>query len=173
MRIRIGDRMPEGTLYELVQGAPHAVPASTLFTGSRVALFSCPGAFTTKSTERQLPGYVERRDAFRGLGVEAVVCIAINDPWVMDAWSRHGDAAGRVRMLADPDCSYHRALGLEMDCLRMTLGMRSHRFSILAENGVVVELNVEAPGAYEVSDAAVLLRQVQGRPGIVPQEDPA
>ena len=173
MKIRTGDRMPDGTLYELAQGAPRAVPASTLFTGSRVALFSCPGAFTTKSSERQLPGYVARRDSFRDLGVEAVVCISINDPWVMDAWSRHVDPAGRVRMLADPDCSYHRALGLEMDCLRMTLGWRSHRFAILAEQSVVVELNVEAPGAYEVSDAAVLHRQLQGRQGVVSQDGAA
>lgn len=163
MRICIGDRMPAGTLYELDGAEPRAVEAARLFASARVVLFSCPGAFTTKSTQRQLPGYLERVAAFRGLGVDALICITVSDPWVMDAWGRACTTAGRIRMLSDPECRYHQAIGLEMDCLRMTLGWRSQRFSLLVEQGIVAELNVEQPGGYDVSDASVLLRQLEER----------
>jgi peroxiredoxin len=100
-------------------------------------------------------------DAFVQLGVDAILCISVNDPWVMDAWGRHCGVGERIRMLADAHCEYHTALGLQMDCTRFTLGWRSQRFSMLVNEGRVVLLNIEKPGEYEVSDAEVLLAQAR------------
>lgn len=159
--IRVGQRMPSGILQRLEEGQPAAVDAGSCFAGRRVVLFSCPGAFTTKSTRWQVPGYVAGAERFRALGIDEILCITVNDPWVVAAWEAHCGTRGRVRMLADWDCRYHVALGLEMDCLRMRLGWRSQRFSMLIEDGVLRLLNVEKPGAYAVSDAEVILRQIE------------
>jgi peroxiredoxin len=153
--------MPPGVLQVLDGSRPARLDAASCFDGRQVVLFSCPGAFTTKSTRWQVPGYVERADRFRELGINDILCITVNDPWVVAAWERHCGATGRVRMLADWDARYHLALGLEMDCLRMRLGWRSQRFSMWVDQGVVRELNVEQPGSYVVSDAAVLLQQIE------------
>lgn len=162
MTIAIGDRVPTGALKYLENDQQRWVTTEQLFGGRRVALFSCPGAFTTKSTLRQVPSYLQAADDFRQLGVDVMVCISVNDPWVMEAWGRHCGVGERIRMLADAHCEYHTALGLQMDCTRLTLGWRSQRFSMLANDGCVVLLNIEKPGEYEVSDAQVLLAQARG-----------
>lgn len=155
--------MPVGVLRTLVDDRQVSMPTSQIFDGRRVVLFSCPGAFTTKSTVRQVPSFRDRADEFRALGVDAIVCISVNDPWVMQAWATHCDVDGRIEMLGDPHCEYHTALGLQMDCLRLTLGWRSHRFSMFVEDGEVVELNVEEPGGYSASDGSVLIEQLRTR----------
>jgi glutaredoxin/glutathione-dependent peroxiredoxin len=159
--VTIGDRLPAGALKYLENDQQRWVTTDQLFGQRRVVLFSCPGAFTTKSTLRQLPSYLRAADAFVQLGVDAILCISVNDPWVMDAWGRHCGVGERIRMLADAHCEYHTALGLQMDCTRFTLGWRSQRFSMLVNEGRVVLLNIEKPGEYEVSDAEVLLAQAR------------
>ncbi len=161
MTVTIGDRLPAGALKYLENDQQRWVTTDQLFGQRRVVLFSCPGAFTTKSTLRQLPSYLRAADAFVQLGVDAILCISVNDPWVMDAWGRHCGVGERIRMLADAHCEYHTALGLQMDCTRFTLGWRSQRFSMLVNEGRVVLLNIEKPGEYEVSDAEVLLAQAR------------
>ena len=161
MTIAIGDRLPTGALKYLENDQQRWETTDNLFGGRRVVLFSCPGAFTTKSTQRHVPSYLRAADAFLQLGVDVILCISVNDPWVMEAWARHCGVDGPLRMLADPHCEYHTALGLQMDCTRFTLGWRSQRFSMLVNEGRVVLLNIEKPGEYEVSDAEVLLAQAR------------
>ncbi len=153
--------MPQGGLKYLENDQQRWVAANDLFTNQRVVLFSCPGAFTTKSTQRQVPGYLRHAEDFRGSGIDSIICISVNDPWVMQAWAEKCEVGDNIHMLADPHCEYHTALGLQMDCTRLTLGWRSQRFSMLVENGIVKQLNIEVPGGYEVSDAAVLLNQLR------------
>jgi len=161
MPIQIGDRMPQGAFKYLENDQQRWLTTDQIFPHKRVVLFSCPGAFTTKSTVRQVPSYLKHADDFRSLGVDSMVCISVNDPWVMEAWGEKCAVGKEIRMLADAHCEYHYAMGLQMDCTRMTLGWRSERFSMLIDDGVVVLLNIESPGQYEVSDAAVLLEQMR------------
>lgn len=161
MTIAIGDHVPVAVLKELQDGTPTAVATADLFAGKRVILFSCPGAFTPKSTTQQLPSFVANFDAFLALDIDSVICISVNDAFVMHAWGDTCGALGKIRMLADGHAEFHTQLGLEMDCTRFTLGIRSHRFSMLVDDGRVEILNVETPGDYAVSDAAVILQQVQ------------
>ena len=162
MTIAIGDRLPTGALRSLDNDQQRWVTTEQLFRARRVVLFSCPGAFTTKSTLRQVPSYLQAADEFMQLGVDAILCISVNDPWVMEAWGRHCGVGARIQMLADAHCEYHTALGLQMDCTRFTLGWRSQRFSMLVQDGQLIFLNIEVPGEYAVSDARMLLAQVRG-----------
>lgn len=163
MKIRIGSRLPPGLFRVLGDEGPLVVSASEVFDGAVVVLFSCPGAFTKKSTELQVPSYLKLHDELRALSVDKLVCISVNDAFVMDAWGRDCGVGERILMLADGQCEYHTQLGLEMDCTRFALGYRSHRFSLLAVDGVVELLNIEEPGAYSVSDAQVILEQIRAR----------
>nr|XP_061799985.1 uncharacterized protein LOC133591457 [Nerophis lumbriciformis] len=163
MRIKVGEAIPAGVLKELKAGVPTVVTTADLFAGGPVVLFSCPGAFTPKSTEQQLPSYLKHAADMVSLGVKSIVCISVNDAFVMQAW---GDACGvgtEIRMLADGHAEFHTSMGLEMDCTRFTLGFRSQRFSMLVENGMLSLLNVEEPGEYSVSDASVIYRQLTER----------
>ena len=156
--------MPEGALKYLENDKQRWVATTELFQSTRVVLFSCPGAFTTKSTNLQLPSDLRLADEFHRRGVDSIICISVNDPWVMKAWGELCAVGDRIRMLADAHCEYHTALGLQMDCTRMTLGWRSQRFSMLIEDGVVNQLNIEVPGGYELSDASVVLNQLKSMP---------
>ena len=162
MTIAVGERMPIGIFKELGPKGPVQVSTEELFAGKRVVLFSCPGAFTPKSTEQQVPGYLAHADAIRNAGIDSIICISVNDSFVMDAWARFCGVGEKIRMLADGHCEFHTSLGLEMDCTRFTLGFRSHRFSMIVDDGVVTHLNVEEPGGYDVSDASVIVRQLTG-----------
>ncbi len=161
MAIKIGDRIPAGVLKELGNEGPVTVATGELFDGKRVVLFSCPGAFTPKSTDHHVPSYLEHADAILASGVDSILCVSVNDSFVMDAWAKACGVGSKIRMLADGQCEFHTSLGLEMDCTRFTLGYRNHRFSMIVDDGRVTHLNVEAPGAYDVSDAAVILAQLQ------------
>ena len=158
MSIQVGDRIPEVPLQRIREGV-ETVDTRTLFDGRKVLLFAVPGAFTPTCSEKHLPGYVEHFDAFRERGIE-VVCMSVNDPFVMDAWGRSQHVPDGLQMLADGNGDFARALGLEMDASGYGMGRRSKRFALYAEDGVVKQLHVEAPGEYRVSSAEHVLAEL-------------
>ena len=155
MSIQPGERIPESILQYVADGV-HKIDTLALFEGRKLVLFSVPGAFTPTCSERHLPGFVEHFDAFRERGIE-VACMAVNDPFVMQAWGESQHVPAGLRMLADGNADFTRALGLEMDASGFGMGTRSKRFALYAEDGVVRELFVEAPGEFRVSSAENVL----------------
>ena len=155
MTIQIGDRIPEAVLQHIDDGVKK-IDTPTLFEGRKMVLFAVPGAFTPTCSERHLPGFVEHFDAFRERGIE-VACMAVNDPFVMQAWGESQHVPPGLRMLADGNGDFTRALGLQMDASGYGMGLRSKRFALYAENGVVRQLFVEAPGEFRVSSAEHVL----------------
>ena len=167
MTIKAGDRLPEGTLTEFIEVegngcsvGPNAFKVSDLTKGKKIAIFGLPGAFTPTCSAKHVPGYVEHFDALRAKGVDEVWCISVNDAFVMGAWGRDQQAGGKVRMMADGSAEFARATGLTLDLTARGMGLRSDRYSMLVEDGVVKQLNREAPGKFEVSDAGSLLKQL-------------
>jgi len=158
MSIQVGDRLPEVPLQRIREGV-ETVDTRTLFDGRKVLLFAVPGAFTPTCSEKHLPGYVEHFDAFRERGIE-VVCMSVNDPFVMQAWGQSQHVPEGLQMLADGNGDFTRALGLEMDASGYGMGRRSKRFALYAEDGVVKQLHVEAPGEYRVSSAEHVLAEL-------------
>ena len=155
MSIQPGERIPEAILQYVADGV-HKIDTLTLFEGRKLVLFSVPGAFTPTCSERHLPGFVEHFDQFRERGIE-VACMAVNDPFVMQAWGESQHVPPGLRMLADGNGDFTRALGLQMDASGYGMGLRSKRFALYAENGVVRQLFVEAPGEFRVSSAEHVL----------------
>lgn len=160
MSIQPGERIPEAILQYVADGV-HKIDTLALFEGRKLVLFSVPGAFTPTCSERHLPGFVEHFDAFRERGIE-VACMAVNDPFVMQAWGESQHVPAGMRMLADGNADFTRALGLEMDASGFGMGTRSKRFALYAEDGVVRELFVEAPGEFRVSSAEHVLAHLPG-----------
>lgn len=160
MTINVGDKLPQATLTKMTAAGPQPVNTSELFKGRKVVLFSVPGAFTPTCSAKHLPGFVEKADAIKAKGVDEIVCIAVNDAFVMDAWSKSQHAEGKVTLLADGNGDFSKALGLTMDASKFGMGTRGQRFSLIAENGVVKKLNVEAPGEFKVSSADFALTQL-------------
>jgi peroxiredoxin len=132
-----------------------------VFGGKRVIVFSLPGAFTPTCSTSHLPRYEELYEEFKSLGIDSVVCVSVNDAFVMGAWARDLKSAGKVRMLGDGDAAFTKATGLTLDLTGRGMGLRSNRYSMLVRDGKVVTLNVEAPGKFEVSDADTLLAQAK------------
>ncbi len=159
MTISVGDRLPSATLLKLTPDGPDAVDSAEYFAGRTVALFAVPGAFTPTCSAKHLPGYIEKAQELKAKGVDEIACTSVNDPFVLGAWSKANDAEG-ITMLADGNAGFAEALGLTMDGSKFGLGTRSQRYSMLVEDGVVKELNVEAPGAFEVSSAEHLLGEL-------------
>ena len=155
MTIQVGDRIPEVTLKRIREGV-ETVDTRTLFDGKKVLLFAVPGAFTPTCSERHLPGFVEKFDAFRQRGVE-VLCLSVNDPFVMKAWGESQHVPEGLQMLADGNGEFTRALGLEMDASGYGMGTRARRFAMFVDDGVVKQLHVEAPGEFRVSSAEYVL----------------
>ena len=155
MSIQAGEHIPEAIL-QYIDGGVQKVDTLALFEGRKLVLFAVPGAFTPTCSERHLPGFVEHFDAFRERGIE-VACMAVNDPFVMQAWGESQHVPAGMRMLADGNADFTRALGLEMDASGFGMGTRSKRFALYAEDGVVRELFVEAPGEFRVSSAENVL----------------
>src|SRR5437667_8169654 len=154
MTIQIGDKIPSVTLKQMTPEGPKDITTDELFRSKKVALFAVPGAFTPACSQRHLPGYVDKAADIKAKGVDEIVCVAVNDVFVMTAWGKEQKAEGRVRMLADGSGDFVRALGLELDLSKMGLGTRSKRYSMLVDNGVVKSLNVEQqPGQVEASGA--------------------
>jgi glutaredoxin/glutathione-dependent peroxiredoxin len=158
MTIQAGDRLPEVPLQQINNGV-QTIDTRTLFDGKKVVLFAVPGAFTPTCSEKHLPGFVEHFDEFRGKGIE-VACISVNDPFVMQAWGQSQHVPDGLLMLADGNGEFTRALGLEMDASAYGMGTRAKRFAIYAEDGVVKQVHVEAPGEFRVSSAEYMLSQI-------------
>ena len=158
MSIKPGDRIPEVPLQRIRDGI-ETVDTRTLFDGKKVVLFAVPGAFTPTCSEKHLPGFVEHFGDFRAKGVE-VACLSVNDPFVMQAWGRNQNVPEGLEMLADGNGEFTKALGLEMDASAYGMGTRAKRFALYAEDGVVKQVHVEAPGEYRVSSAEHMLSQL-------------
>ena len=160
MAIKVGDTMPTGTFKQMTKDGPQNLTSEQLFKGKTVVLFSVPGAFTPTCDAKHLPGFVQQADAIKGKGVDTVACMAVNDVFVMNAWGKHSNVGDKVLMLADGNGDYAKALGLEMDGKGFGMGMRGQRFSVLVKDGVVKQVNVEAPGEFKVSSAEHVLGQL-------------
>ncbi len=160
MTIKVGDKMPEGTLMTMTESGPQKIAAADYFKGKKVALFALPGAFTPTCSAKHLPGFVQHAEELQKKGVDKIACLSVNDAFVMGAWGQAQQVDGKVDMLADGSAAYTRLLGLTMDASKFGMGERSQRYSMLVEDGVVKVLNVEKPGAFEVSSAEALLRQL-------------
>ena len=156
MAIQEGDRLPEATLHVMRDGRPTAVTTGELFGGKKVVLFAVPGAFTPTCSQAHLPGYVANADEIKAKGVDSIVCVAVNDAFVMDAWGADRNAEELV-MAGDGNGQFTAAIGLEMDGRGFGLGTRSERYAMIVDDGVVTKLAVEAPGAFEVSKAESIL----------------
>ncbi|WP_069268492.1 peroxiredoxin [Paraburkholderia nodosa] len=162
--IKQGETLPEATLFEFVEDAregctlgPNSFDVQKEAAGKRVVIFGLPGAFTPTCSAKHVPGYVEHFDALRAAGIDEVWCVSVNDAFVMGAWGRDQRTSGKVRMMADGSAALTRALGLEQDLSARGMGIRSQRYAMVVDDGVVKTLHVEAPGKFEVSDAASIL----------------
>jgi peroxiredoxin len=160
MTISVGDRLPKTTFIKATAEGPQPVDSQDYFAGRRVALFSVPGAFTPTCSARHLPGFVDKAEEFRGKGVDEIACTAVNDAFVLQAWSESAGADGKVTMLADGNGDFIKAIGLEMDGSKFGLGQRGQRFSMVVNDGVVEQLNVEEPGSFNVSSADYMIEQL-------------
>ena len=158
MAIKVGDKIPSGTLHVMDSGGPQEVTTDELFGGKRVVLFAVPGAFTPTCSAKHLPGFVEKADEIRAKGVDAILCLSVNDPFVMGAWGEHQKVGDKVQLVADGSGKLTEAMGLTFDLTERGLGKRSQRYSMLVEDGVVKVLNLEEAGAFEVSSADAMLR---------------
>ena len=159
MTIQIGDRLPEATLIKVTAEGSEPVTTGDYFSGRRVALFAVPGAFTPTCSAKHLPGFVEKGAELKARGVDEVACTAVNDPFVMGAWAKQAAAEG-ITMLADGNGQFADALGLSFDGSKFAMGKRSQRYSMVVNDGVVEQLNVEQPGQLEVSSADYLLERL-------------
>ncbi|WP_310474487.1 peroxiredoxin [Sandarakinorhabdus sp.] len=160
MSIKVGDSIPAMTLVKATADGPAPVTTAELFGGRTVALFSVPGAFTPTCSARHLPGYVDNAAAMGAKGVDEVVCVSVNDAFVMAAWGNSANAGGKVTMIADGNGDFSKALGLTFDGSAYGMGIRGQRFSMIVKDGKVAELNIEPPGAFGVSSAEHLLGQL-------------
>ncbi len=160
MTIQVGDQIPQATLMTMTADGPAPVTTDELFKGRTVAMFAVPGAFTPTCSAKHLPGFVERAEEFRGKGVDEVVGLSVNDVFVMGAWGEQAQAGDKVKLVADGNGDFTRALGLEMDGSKFGMGQRSQRYSMLVKDGVVEQLNVEQPGEFRVSSADYLVERL-------------
>jgi glutaredoxin/glutathione-dependent peroxiredoxin len=167
MPIRVGDQLPNGTLTEMIDvGTPGCVvgpnnfQVADLVKGKKLAIFGLPGAFTPTCSGKHVPGYVSNFEALKARGIDEIWCISVNDAYVMGAWAKDQKTKGKVRMLGDGSAIWTKAAGLELDLTAKGMGVRSQRYSMLVDNGVVKLLHIEAPGKFEVSDAETLLRDL-------------
>lgn len=160
MTIQAGDRIPDGKLKVMGKDGPMNVEAKELLGPGRVVLFSVPGAFTPTCDAKHLPGFIEKAAALKARGVGKLVCLAVNDVFVMNAWGKSAGVGDAIVMAADGNGEYTRALGLELDARGFGMGMRGKRFALVIENGVVKQVHVEAPGEFKVSSADYILGQL-------------
>ena len=159
MTISVGDRLPDVPLAVATAEGPQPTTSGDYFRGKKVALFAVPGAFTPTCSARHLPSYVEKASELKSKGVDEIACISVNDPFVMGAWNK-SDGSEDITMLADGNGAFAEAVGLSMDGSQFGMGKRSQRYSMLVNDGVVEQLNVEAPGEYRASSAEHLLEQI-------------
>jgi peroxiredoxin len=168
MAIKVGERLPDGKLMESTEFdsatqcamAPKEVNVADAVKGKKIAIFGLPGAYTPTCSAKHVPGYVQNNDQLKQKGVNEIWCVATNDAFVMAHWGRDQKGLGKVRFLGDGSGAWTKSLGLELDLNARGMGTRMQRFSMLVDNGVVKQLNVEAPGKFEVSDAGTMLKQL-------------
>jgi peroxiredoxin len=156
MSISVGNRIPDSVLSQMTENGPQPINTVDYFAGRKIVLFSVPGAFTPTCSAHHLPGFIEHSEEFADLGVDAIACIAVNDVFVMHAWGKSAGAEG-IDMLADGNGDFAQALGLDNDASAFGMGIRSKRFALVAEDGIVTHLLIEAPGEYRVSSADYVL----------------
>ncbi|MET3120853.1 peroxiredoxin [Oxalobacteraceae bacterium GrIS 2.11] len=166
-QIKVGDKLPKGSLSEYIEVetgvcgiGPNTFQVEEISKGKTIAIFGLPGAYTPTCSAQHVPGYVALADKFKAAGVDEIWCISVNDAFVMGAWGRDQKATGVVRMMADGNADYSRALGLDADFSKHGMGVRSQRYSMLVVDGVVKHLNIEQAGKFEVSNAETILAQV-------------
>ena len=160
MTIQTGDKLPETTLVKVTENGPEQVSTADYFKGRKVALFSVPGAFTPTCSAKHLPGFVDKAEELKAKGIDEIACTAVNDAFVMGAWGKNAEAGATVTMLADGNGAFAEAVGLTMDGTAFGMGKRGQRFSMVVNDGVVEQLNVEAPGEFRVSSADHMLEQL-------------
>jgi peroxiredoxin len=160
MSIAVGSKMPAGEFGVMGADGPEKITTDQLFSGKKVVLFSVPGAFTPTCSAKHLPGFVDHAGALKAKGVDTIACLAVNDVFVMSAWGKAANVGDKVVMLADGNAAYAKALGLELDASGFGMGTRSKRFSMVVDNGIVKQLNIEPPGAFGVSSAETALGQL-------------
>ncbi len=160
MTITVGDKFPSATLMQMRDGAPRALKTDELFSGKKVVLFALPGAFTPTCSAKHLPGFISHAAAFAEKGIDTVACLSVNDAFVMGAWGNALGAGDKVMMLADGNGDVTKLLGLETDATKYGMGLRSQRYAMLVEDGVVKQLHVEEPGAYAVSSAEYVIAKI-------------
>ncbi|MGO9132829.1 MAG: peroxiredoxin [Methylovirgula sp.] len=161
MSIKVGDSLPDVTFTVMTPDGPKPRTTAEIFKGKKIALFAVPGAFTPTCSMNHLPGFLAKEAEFKAKGVDEIVVVSVNDAFVMDAWAKHSGAEGKITFLADGAAAFAKAIGLTLDLTERGLGLRSQRYSMIVENGVVKTLNVEeAVGKAEISGADALLTQV-------------
>ena len=160
MAIGVGDKIPAGALTKMGADGPEPVSTDDLFGGKKVVLFAVPGAFTPTCSAQHLPGFVEKADAIKAKGVDTIACLSVNDVFVMDAWAKAQNAAGKVDLLADGSAALTKDMGTVLDLTERGLGVRSSRYSMIVEDGTVTHANMEEGGGFEVSDADTILSQL-------------
>jgi glutaredoxin/glutathione-dependent peroxiredoxin len=160
MTIKVGDKVASVTLRYLTPEGVKAVPSDEFFKDKKVAVFGLPGAYTRTCSSRHLPGYVTNSDALKKKGIDTIACLSVNDAFVMNAWGKEHGAGDKVVMLGDGSCEFTEAIGLTVDRTEAGMGIRSQRYSMIVDNGVVRELNVEPSGEYGVSSAEAMLERL-------------
>ena len=160
MTVKVGDKVPSVKVRQMTAEGPKEISTDDLFGGKKVALFALPGAFTPTCSAKHLPGFIEKAAELKAKGIQAIACVSVNDAFVMDAWGKQQGAGDKVLMLADGNGEFTRAMGLVMDGTPNGMGQRSQRYSMVVDNGVIKQLNVEQPRAYEVSSADYMLKHL-------------
>ncbi|HSY86337.1 MAG TPA: peroxiredoxin [Verrucomicrobiae bacterium] len=158
MAIKVGDKIPAAKLQIKTKDGVQTKTTDEIFGGKRVVLFALPGAFTPTCSAKHLPGFVNNHQALKSKGIDSVACLSVNDAFVMDAWGKDQGVEDKVMMLADGNGEFTKAVGLTMDGTGYGMGLRSQRYAMVLDNGVIKTLNVEAPGAFEVSSAEAILK---------------
>jgi peroxiredoxin (alkyl hydroperoxide reductase subunit C) len=157
MTIKVGDTIPSMKLMVATADGPKEISTDEIFKGKKVVLFAVPGAFTPTCSAKHLPGFVQHADDLKAKGVDTIACIAVNDAFVMGAWGKDQGTGDKILMLADGAAAFSKAIGLELDLNARGMGWRSQRYALIAEDGKVTHLGVEAPGGFEVSKAEAIL----------------
>lgn len=160
MTIKVGDKIPAATLTMMTPDGPGPVATADYFAGKKVVVFAVPGAFTPTCSAKHLPGFITRADEIKAKGVDAIACMSVNDVFVMNAWGKDAGVDGKIDMLADGNGDFTKALDLVLDGTGFGMGTRSQRFAMIVEDGTVTELNIEAPGAFQVSSADHIISQL-------------
>jgi peroxiredoxin len=158
MAIKVGDKIPSVTLSHKTADGIQKVTTDDLFKNKTVVLFGLPGAFTPTCSAKHLPGFVQHAKDIKAKGVDAIACLSVNDAFVMDAWGKDQKVGDQVMMLADGNGDFSKAVGLTMDATGYGMGLRASRYAMVVKNGVVKNLNIEAPGAFEVSSADAIMK---------------